>query len=102
MNSQTKAIPVKLKVALCVDKILDKKSYDVECLRENSKLVAIMSAMISDGSAEVRNMTKETFEQVCRNNGKNAVDEIFRKGSSKESYEKFKKILDKEGKFGEI
>ena len=57
-NSQTKAIPVKLKVALCVDKILDKKSYDVECLRENSKLVAIMSAMISDGSAEVRNMTK--------------------------------------------
>ena len=29
MNSQTKAIPLKLKVALCVDKILDKKSYDV-------------------------------------------------------------------------
>ena len=47
-------------------------------------------------------MTKETFEQVCRNNGKNGVDEIFRKGSSKESYEKFKKILDKEGKFGDI
>lgn len=33
VNSQTKAIPVKLKVALCVDKILEKKSYDAECLR---------------------------------------------------------------------
>lgn len=29
MNSQTKAIPVKLKVALCVDKILDRKNFDV-------------------------------------------------------------------------
>lgn len=74
MNSQTKAIPPKLKVALCVDKILDKKSYDVECLRENPKLVSIMSVLIADGSAEVRNMTKDTFEQICRNNGKNAVD----------------------------
>lgn len=54
-----------------------------------------MSTMISDSSAEVRNMTKEAFEQVCRNNPKQAVEEIFRKGGSKESYEKFKKILDK-------
>jgi hypothetical protein len=51
--------------------------------------------MISDSSAEVRNMTKEAFEQVCRNNPKHAVEDIFRKGGSKESYEKFKKILDK-------
>jgi len=26
-NCQTKAIPVKLKVGLCVDRILDKKNY---------------------------------------------------------------------------
>jgi len=32
-NSQTKAIPVKLKVALCVDKILDKKNYEIESLK---------------------------------------------------------------------
>jgi hypothetical protein len=32
-NSQTKAIPVKLRVALCVDKILDKKNYEIESLR---------------------------------------------------------------------
>ena len=54
-----------------------------------------MSAMISDGSAEVRNLIKETFEQVCRNNSKNSVDDLFRKSSGKDSWEKFKKILDK-------
>jgi hypothetical protein len=54
-----------------------------------------MSTLISDSSAEVRNMIKDTFEQVCRNNSKNAVDDLFRKGSSKESFEKFKKIIDK-------
>lgn len=74
MNTQTKAIPVKLKVALCVDKILDRKSYDMECLKENPKIVGIMSTLMSDGSAEVRNMIKQTFEQVCRNNSKNLVE----------------------------
>lgn len=28
-NCQTKAIPVKLKVALCVDRILDRKNYEI-------------------------------------------------------------------------
>ncbi len=32
-NTQTKAIPVKLRVGLCVEKILDRKDYDIECLR---------------------------------------------------------------------
>lgn len=86
MNSQTKCIPVKLKVALCVDKILDRKNYDIECLRENQKLVGIMSVMISDSSAEVRNLIKDSFEQVCRNNFKNVVDDLFRKASSKDSW----------------
>ena len=28
-NCQTKAIPVKMKVGLCVDKLLEKKDYDI-------------------------------------------------------------------------
>ncbi len=51
MNTQTKSIPVKLKVALCVDKILDRKNFDIECLKENPKLIVILSSMISDSSA---------------------------------------------------
>ena len=58
MNTQTKAIPVKLKVALCVDRVLEKKSYDVECIRENPKIVLIMSTLISDGTSEVRNLIR--------------------------------------------
>jgi len=42
--------------------------------------------MISDGSAEVRNMIRESFEQICRNNSKNVVDEMFRKSCNKESW----------------
>lgn len=29
MNTQTKSIPVKQKAALCIDKLLEKKNYDV-------------------------------------------------------------------------
>lgn len=54
--------------------------------------------MIADGSAEVRNMIRETFEQICRNNARNVVEEMFRKGCSKDGWEKFKKILDKEAR----
>jgi len=42
--------------------------------------------MISDGAAEVRNMIKDAFEQVCRNNSKNLVEDLFKKSSSKESW----------------
>jgi len=45
-------------------------------------------------------MIRESFEQICRNNSKNVVDDMFRKNCSKDSWEKFKKILDKEGKLG--
>jgi hypothetical protein len=45
-----------------------------------------MNALIVDGSAEVRNVAREAFEQVCRNNSKNSVDEIFRKMCTKESW----------------
>ena len=57
-----------------------------------------MSVMINDGSAEVRNLIKEAFELVCKNNEKKYVEELFRKNSQKDSWEKFKKILDKESK----
>lgn len=57
-----------------------------------------MNTMIADGSAEVRNMIRETFEQICRNNARNVVEEMFRKGCSKDGWEKFKKILDKEAR----
>lgn len=33
-----------------------------------------MNSLISDGSAEVRNMVKDAFEQICRNNSRNVVD----------------------------
>lgn len=58
-----------------------------------------MNALIADGSAEVRTTAREAFELICRSNPKNSVDEIFRKTCTKESWEKFKKILDKESKF---
>ncbi len=61
-----------------------------------------MSTLISDGSAEVRNMIRDAFEQVCRNNSKNSIEDMFKKNSSKDSWEKFKKILDKADKFGDF
>lgn len=53
-----KAIPVRLKVALCVDKILEKYSYSTNLLKENPKLVGVMGNFIVDGSSEVRNLIK--------------------------------------------
>lgn len=54
-----------------------------------------MNVMIADCSAEVRNLIKDAFEQVCRNNSKNVVQDMFKKNCTKDSWEKFKKILDK-------
>ncbi len=60
-NCQTKAIPVRIKVAICNDKLLEKKDYSLDTLRENPKLLAIMNNLIADSSVQVRNIVKETF-----------------------------------------
>ena len=50
-NSNAKAVPVKMKVALCIDKILEKYDYSHQLLKENPKIVGVMSNLIVDGSA---------------------------------------------------
>ena len=67
-NSNSKSVAVKGKVALCVDKVLEKHNYELHCLKDNPKLVNVMSSMIVDGSSEVRCTIKEVFLQILDNN----------------------------------
>lgn len=94
-NSNAKAAPIKTKVALCLDKVLEKKDYNAYLLRENPKLVSVMSSYIMDGSAEVRNLTKDIFEHLMSNNNWQEMEGIFKRGSTKDSWEKWKNMLDK-------
>lgn len=41
-----------------MDKILEKDSYNLNMLKENPKLLAVMGNYITDGSQEVRGQTK--------------------------------------------
>lgn len=57
-NSNAKAVQVKTKVSLCIDKILEIKNYDSGILKDNPKIVTVMSNYIMDSSADVRNKMK--------------------------------------------
>ena len=67
-NSQSKASPIKLKVALTLRHLLEKEHFSINFMRENSKLVGVMGLYITDSSQEVRNQTRETFLKVLEHN----------------------------------
>jgi hypothetical protein len=78
-NSQAKAVPIKLKISLCVRQLLEKDSFSLNLLKENTKLVGVMGSYITDSSQEVRNITRESFLKLLENNGGNEVEGVFRK-----------------------
>lgn len=54
-----------------------------------------MGNYIFDGSMQVRSMTKQIFINVYSNNNKHEVENMFKK-SSKQVWDKWKSIIDKE------
>ena len=78
-NSQAKAVPIKLKISLCIRQLLEKDSFSLNLLKENPKLVGVMGSYITDSSQEVRNITRESFLKLLENNGGNEVEGVFRK-----------------------
>lgn len=67
-NSQSKAIPIKLKVVLCMDRLLMKVEYSVALLREHPKLLGVMNNYIVDGSQQVRGNTRDIFINIQKSN----------------------------------
>ena len=55
-----------------------------------------MSNLIVDGSAEVRGLVKEVFLEVAGNNNLSEVESIFKKGSSRDAWDKWNYIIDRE------
>lgn len=72
-NSQTKAIPIKLKIAFVVNQLLEKDDFSLALLKENPKIVGVMGCYITDSSQEVRALTRETFLKILSNNQNNEV-----------------------------
>lgn len=70
-NSQAKAMPIKLKVAYCIDKLFEKDNYSLNMLKENPKILGVMGNYITDSSQEVRGQTKEIFLNMIANNSLN-------------------------------
>lgn len=64
-------------------------------MKENPKLVGVMGNYITDGSQEVRSITRETFINILNNNNIQDVEGVFRK-SSKEVWQKWRNIIDKD------
>ena len=64
-------------------------------MRENPKLLGVMGNYITDGSGEVRNITKDIFVNIQSNNNPSEVEAIFRK-SAKEVWEKWRTIIDRD------
>ena len=95
-NANSKAAAVKLKVGLCIDKILQKVGYNIQLLKENPKIVGVMSNMIVDSSAEVRGLVKEVFLEVAENNSLGQVQALFKKASSRDAWDKWNHIIDRE------
>lgn len=78
-NSQSKAIPIKLKIALCIKQLLEKDGYRLAIVKENPKIIGVMGCYITDSSQEVRALTRETFLKILDNNNGSEVEGIFRK-----------------------
>ena len=93
-NSQSKAVPIKVKVAFCIRQLFEKEDFKVGMLRQNPKIVGVMGCYITDGSQEVRNMTRQTFMHIQSNNPQQQIQTIFRK-SPKQIWEKWRTILDR-------
>ena len=49
-HTQSKAVPIKVKVVFCLDQLLNKTNYSLGLLKEHPKLLGIMSNYIADGS----------------------------------------------------
>jgi hypothetical protein len=49
-NSQAKATPIKLKVALCLQRLFEKDDCSIVLLKENPKLLGVMNSYIADSS----------------------------------------------------
>jgi len=94
-NSQSKAIPIKLKVAFTLRQLLEKEKYKMGFLKENPKLAGVMGSYITDSSQEVRSITRETFLSILGSNSLQEVEGVFRK-SPKEVWEKWRGIIDKD------
>lgn len=54
-----------------------------------------MSNFIVDGAAEVRNGVREIFIQLLEGNNVGEIQGMFKRGSSKDAWEKWKSIMDK-------
>jgi hypothetical protein len=78
-NSQSKSIPIKLKIAYCIDKIFEKDNYNLSLIRENQRILGVMGNYITDNCQEVRGLTREVFVKIQANNSPNEVETIFRK-----------------------
>lgn len=72
-NSQTKAIPIKLKIAFVIRQLLEKDNFSLALLKESPKIVGVMGSYITDSSQEVRALTRETFLKLLSNNNGNEV-----------------------------
>lgn len=59
-----------------------------------------MSNFIVDGAAEVRNGVKEIFIQLLEANHVGEIQGMFKRGSSKDAWEKWKNIMDREMQSG--
>ena len=54
-----------------------------------------MSNYIVDGSSEVRSSSKSIFLKMGEVNSKNDLEAIFKKNCGRDSWEKWKNIIDK-------
>lgn len=70
-NAQSKATQVKVKIIHCIDFLNSKMNYSLQLLKENPKIAGLLSSYIMDGSAEVRNSSKDVFIRLGESNSKN-------------------------------
>lgn len=50
INSQAKATPIKLKVALCLQRLFEKDSFNIGLIKESPKILGVMNGYIADSS----------------------------------------------------
>ena len=58
--------------------------------------MGVMSNLIVDGSAQVRGLVKDVFLEIAGNNNLSEVETMFKKGSSRDAWDKWNYIIDRE------
>jgi hypothetical protein len=66
-NSNTKAIPIKMSILYCIERVLARNEYSCQILKENVKVINILSGLLIDGAWEVRNMVREVYMKLLEN-----------------------------------